>query len=586
MILCQKRRDNMQKNMPDIRNLMIAIALSISVMLCWQIFVEQPQREAEIERTKQLKENQPVEGTVLPNAPQETSTASSMELSRDERVEQHPRVRIDTNAVHGSVNLRGLRIDDLTLASYHETPDETSPEVSLLSPAGGKDSYFAEFGWLPASQGVATPTASTEWQVEQETLTASRPLVAKWDNGAGLIFSQTIASKDDYLFAVEQQVRNDSDKPVTLYPYGLISRTYADTGQHIYILHEGPIGVFDQALTEVDYEALRDDGKQSFTSTNGWLGITDKYWLTTLIPNKEARMTASMAYLQSNGQDKYQIDYRGDAVTVNPGETITITNHLFAGAKKVALLDRYGEQLGIPLFDRAVDFGMLYFLTKPIFLALTYFNSLLGNFGLAIMLLTVCIKILLFPLANKSYVAMSQLKILMPKITTIRERYADDKIKMNQEIMELYKREKVNPASGCLPLVLQIPVFFALYKVLYVTIEMRHAPFYGWITDLSAPDPTTIFNLFGLIPWDPPTMLHIGAWPIIMCITMVIQQHFNPKPTDPTQAMVMKWLPYIFLFVFASFPAGLVIYWAWNNTLSVMQQQFITRKHRAKYGIA
>lgn len=316
------------------------------------------------------------------------------------------------------------------------------------------------------------------------------------------------------------------------------------------------------------------------------MGITDKYWLAALIPQQNSPVSSGMNHFNRDGDDKYQVDFRGEAITIQPGETASVTNHFFAGAKKVGLLDKYGEELGLPLFDRAVDFGMLYFLTKPIFQALVWLHDLLGNFGLAIMALTVCIKVVLFPLANKSYVAMSQLKLLMPKITEIRERFPDDKMKMNQEIMELYKREKVNPASGCLPLLLQLPIFFALYKVLYVTIEMRHAPFYGWIQDLSAKDPTNIFTLFGVIPWDPPSMLHIGAWPIIMCITMIIQQRVNPKPNDPTQAAVMQWLPYIFLFMFAGFPAGLVIYWAWNNALSVAQQQFITRRHQAKYGLA
>ncbi len=574
-------------NMPEIRNLVIALVLCGAILFSWQVFVEQPKREAAMERAQALKETRVEDGAVRPQAPQEAAPEPEQtRMSRKQRLAASRRVNINTSAVHGSVNLRGLRIDDLTLARYHQSTDETSPEVKLLSPAGGEDSYFAEFGWLAAGQDVKTPGAKTQWTSDQSTLSETRPLHASWDNGQGLTFRQRIQARDDYLFAVEQEVENSSDQPVTLYPYGLISRTYADTGQHIYILHEGPIGVFDEALTEIDYDTLRDDGKQSHEQVKGWVGITDKYWLASLIPDQTQRMTASMNHFISNGKDKYQMDYRGQAITIQPGETVSITNHLFAGAKKVSLLDRYAEQLNIPLFDRAVDFGMLYFLTKPIFLALTYFQDLLGNFGLAIMLLTICIKILLFPLANKSYVAMSQLKDLMPKITEIRERYEDDKMKMNQEIMELYKREKVNPASGCLPLILQIPVFFALYKVLYVTIEMRHAPFYGWISDLSAPDPTTIFNLFGLIPWDPPGILHIGAWPIIMCITMVIQQQLNPKPNDPTQAMVMKWLPYVFLFIFASFPAGLVIYWAWNNALSILQQWVIMRRQKARYARA
>lgn len=573
-----------QPHMPEMRNLIIAVVLSTVVLLGWQFFIEKPKQETARLQAVELAERAQSE-TVLPNIEQH-APQQALVTSREQRIEQAPRVKINTGSVHGSVNLKGLRIDDLTLAQYKETIEDGSPEVKLLSPAGGAETYFAEFGWLSGTQGVAAPTSDSVWQTSSAALDSRRALQAQWNNGSGLLFEQTLAAKDSYLFEVQQRVTNNTDQSVTLYPYGLISRTYADKGEHFFILHEGPLGVFNDALTEQTYEDLRSDPKQSFKNTKGWLGITDKYWLTALIPDQKNPMNGNMSYFDRNGEGKYQVDYRGEAITILPGETVSVTNHFFAGAKQVTLLDRYGEMLNISLFDRAVDFGMLYFLTKPIFQALKYFNDMLGNFGLAIMLLTVCIKLVLFPLANKSYSAMSQMKLLMPKITEIRERYSDDKMKMNQEIMELYKREKVNPASGCLPMLLQIPVFFALYKVLFVTIEMRHAPFYGWIDDLSAQDPTSIFNLFGLIPWDPPQMLMIGAWPLIMCITMVLQQRLNPKPADPTQAMVLQWLPYIFLFIFASFPAGLVIYWAWNNTLSVIQQWVITQRHKMRYSTA
>ena len=567
---------------PEMRNLMLAIVLSTAVLLGWQFFIEQPKRDAAIKQAQEMQKAKAQQGdVVLPTVPAEhkSDSAPIRKLpSRSARLESSERIRLDTGALHGSINRQGLRLDDLTLANYRQTIEPDSKDVVLLSPAGGVDSYLMEFGWLPASGDAKTPTAKTEWDVDQKKLTAGETLKAKWDNGEGLKFEQSIEAKDTYLFAIEQRVTNSTDKPVTLYPYGLISRTYADTQKHYYILHEGPIGVMDQTLTEIGYETLREEGKQTLSGKDGWIGITDKYWLSAMIPAKGRAFTSTVSYVQRDGQDRYQVDYRSDAVVIQPGETASISQHVFAGAKEVTLLDRYAAELSIPLFDRAVDFGMLYFLTKPIFHALNYFFGLLGNFGLAIMLLTVCIKLMLFPLANKSYAAMSQLKLLMPKITEIKERFNDDKIKMNQEIMELYKREKVNPASGCLPMLLQIPVFFALYKVLFVTIEMRHAPFYGWVQDLSAPDPTTLFNLFGLIDWTPPHFLMIGAWPLIMCLTMVIQQRLNPKPTDPAQAMVMQWLPYLFLFLFASFPAGLVIYWAWNNSLSILQQWVITRR--------
>ncbi len=567
-------------SMPDMRNLILAVVLSTSILLGWQFFVEKPKREAAVAQAEIQRQKQAASKAADPDAVLSDAAQAPAQPARED-----VRIALDTTAVHGSVNLTGLRLDDLALKQYSQTTQNEEP-VHVLSPVGKKAAYFAEFGWLSGSKNVAVPNATTPWQSNQEAFTAQEPLVATWDNGAGLAFEQRIEAKDRFLFGIEQRVTNRGDAPVTLYPYGLISRSYADTSKHFFILHEGPIGVFNNTLSEVSYKDLRNDKSKSYDQSNGWLGITDKYWLSALIPDQTATFNGTMKYIQPNGDERYQTDYRGAAMVVQPGETIQYRSHFFVGAKEVSLLERYGEQLQIPLFDRAVDFGMLYFLTKPIFHALTYFNALLGNFGLAILALTVCIKLLLFPLANKSYASMSQLKVLMPKITEIRERFGDDKLKMNQEIMDLYKREKVNPASGCLPMLLQLPVFFALYKVLFVTIEMRHAPFYGWIHDLSAPDPTTIFNLFGLIPWDPPSMLMIGAWPLIMCATMVIQQRLNPTPSDPVQAMVMKWLPFIFLFLFASFPAGLVIYWAWNNTLSILQQWLIQQRHKSKYGTA
>jgi YidC/Oxa1 family membrane protein insertase len=335
-------------------------------------------------------------------------------------------------------------------------------------------------------------------------------------------------------------------------------------------------------LEDIQYESLRDDGARTFADARGWIGITDKYWLTALVPEAGTMFDAEYKFFKRGDHDAYQTDLRGSAMEVAVGQTAQTKVRLFAGAKVVERLDDYSAKYDIPLFDRAVDFGMLYFLTRPIFGMMTYFHSLTGNFGVAILLLTCVIKILLFPLASKSMTAMSRMKKLTPKMTELRERYKDDKMKMNQEIMALYKREKVNPVAGCLPLLLQLPVFFALYKVLFVTIEMRHAPFFGWVKDLSALDPTNLFTLFGLIPWDAPAFLHLGIWPIIMCATMVVQQRLNPKPADEIQAMVMNWMPFMFLFLFASFPAGLVIYWAWNNVLSILQQLYINMRLKQK----
>lgn len=559
---------------PEMKNLILAVVLSTTVLLGWQYLVEEPKRKVAIERAQiqKAKAKEEAEKAAALGIP------PKVEPSREDRIAGSKRVSINTEAVQGSVNLTGFRIDDLTLAKYKESLEVDAHGVVLLSPAGDASAYFAEFGWLAGTQGVKVPTVNTVWQSDQSQLSSDKPLVAHWDNGEGLRFEQQLKAEDTYLFQVEQKVTNRSDKPVTLYPYGLISRTYKDDKTKYYLVHEGPLGVYNQELVDVTYETLRKDGKQTFTNTKGWFGVTDKYWLTAIVPSQKDEFSASVNHFSGDGKDKYQTDYRGAAITLAPGETAAVTSHFFAGAKEVSLLDYYGEKLGILLFDRSVDFGSLYFLTKPIFLMLTGFHQLLGNFGLAILMLTVTIKLLLFPLANKSYRSMNQIKLLMPRITEIRERSGDDKIRMNQEIMDLYKREKVNPASGCLPLLIQLPVFFALYKVLFVTIEMRQASFYGWIKDLSVADPTNVFNLFGLIDWAPPAMFHIGAWPLIMCATMVIQQRLSPAPNDPVQAAMMKWMPVFFLVMFSSMPAGLIIYWAWNNTLSILQQWVITRR--------
>lgn len=549
----------------DLKNLVIALVLATAVMVSWQYFYEQPRQAAQravmAERARLEKARQTAE--------------AAREVKPARPVKEGPRLRISSERLHGSLALTGGRIDTLTLADYRQTLDKNSPEVALLRPAGGTDAYFSEIGLL--AQGVRVPDSHTQWQADQAVLTPQQPVTLRWDNGAGQRFEKTIALDTHYMFTVTYRIINTAGEAVTVYPYGLISRRYADTAKHSAIMHEGPLGVADGVLHDISYKELREDGTQSFTDSAGWVGITDKYWLTALIPDGGMRFDAAFKYNKKQ-KDGYQVDLRGTAMEVPPGEAAQFTMRLFAGAKQVSLLDHYRAEYSIPLFDRAVDFGMLYFLTKPIFLLLTWFHALVGNFGLAILLLTVVIKLALFPLANKSYTSMSQMKLLVPQMTELKERYADDKMKMNQEVMALYKREGVNPMSGCLPILIQIPVFFSLYKVLYVTLEMRHAPFFGWIHDLSAPDPTNIFTFFGLIPWDAPGFLHIGVWPLIMCVTMVVQQKLNPKPTDPVQATVIGYMPYIFLFLFANFPAGLVIYWAWNNTLSIAQQFAIQRR--------
>lgn len=566
---------------PEVGNLIAAMLLSVAVLIGWEYFFAGPQRDAAVSQQARSDARHP--DSVRPDlpdsaAPDANTNETRAAVSRDERLQAAPRIPIRTGSLQGSINLTGGRIDDLVLRNYRQEVEEDSPPVVLLSPSGLPSSYFAEFGWLSRA-GITVPTDETRWQTKATQLTAAQPVTLYWENEQGIRFERIISVDTFYMFTIRQRVINSSGSEIMLYPYGVISRNYADKGQHFFILHEGPLGVFNETLEEVDYETLREDGRVAFDNRSGWVGITDKYWLTALVPDRNLQVNATMKYVQGAQGDRYQVDFTAPGQAIQAGSIGEVTHSFFAGAKRVGLLDDYAKERGIPLFDRAVDFGWLYFLTKPIFVALQFFNQLLGNFGLAILALTVCIKLLLFPLANKSYKAMGQLKQLMPKIQQIKEQYADDRMAMNQAIMQLYQQEKVNPASGCVPLLIQIPIFFSLYKVLFVTIEMRHAPFYGWIQDLSAPDPTSVFTLFGLIPLDLPGFLQIGAWPIIMCITMIIQMRLNPKPADPAQAMVMQWLPFVFLFLFASFPAGLVIYWAWNNALSILQQWVIMKRH-------
>ena len=494
------------------------------------------------------------------SAPPETSPS---EL-RNTVVRSAPRVRILSDRLAGSIRLEGALIDDLTLAGYRQTVEEDSPEVVFLSPPETQNAYFARFGWIAPGRDHEIPGSDSVWTANRSTLGPGSPVTLTWKNEAGLEFSQTITLDENYMFSVIQRVRNLTDTSATLSPFGLVSRSGTPETSGFWILHEGLLGVFDNQLKEVDYDDVQDDGQISQTTTGGWIGITDKYFATALIPDQKTRNTSRFVYTAPERIDKYQADFLGASVTVGPGQTIEFPARLFAGAKEVRLLDSYAEQFGIPRFDRLVDFGWFYFLTKPIFYVIEYFYRMLGNFGLAILLLTVLIKILFFPLANKSYKSMSRLKSLQPKMMEIRDRYKEDKQRQQQAMMELYKKEGANPMSGCFPILIQIPVFFALYKVLYVTIEMRHAPFFGWIQDLSAPDPLGLLTAFGLISWNVPaelTIVNIGIWPIIMGLTMYLQQKLNPQPADPMQAKIFMFLPLVFTFLLGSFPAGLVIYW-------------------------
>lgn len=556
--------------MPETKNLIFAIILSTAVLFLWQYFYMKP-------RIEQAQQQQEVALKVAKER-NISDDAQNVPVSRKDALVSGGRIKIKTPSLHGSIALKGARFDDLTLAKYTITQDKDSPDVVLLSPSNTEQSYFAEFGWLSNNNSFDLPDSSTIWNSNNSTLSPEHPVTLTWENAQGVKFYIHVSVDKNYMFTIKREVANYSGKTIRLTPYGIINRVTDTHHKSFAILHEGALGVFGDGLTEVSWHDLEKNKKYEYSNGHGWLGFTDKYWLTALIPDANNSFDAKLTYFKRNGEDKFQADYLGQTGSIESGSSMETTSYFFAGAKEGNLIDKYATSLSIPLFDRAVDFGMLYFITKPLFKLLTFFHKLVGNFGIAIILLTVTVKLIMFPLANKSYVSMHMLKKLQPQVSEIHKRYTDDKIRANKEIMELYKNERVNPMSGCLPMLIQIPVFFALYKVLFVTIEMRHAPFFGWIKDLSEPDPTTIFNLFGLIDWAPPTLLHIGAWPIIMAITMFLQQKMSPAPADPIQAKVMKLLPVIFVFMFASFPAGLVIYWAWNNILSITQQWIITRK--------
>src|ERR1700720_4040539 len=604
--------------MTDNRNTILAVILSGLVLIAWQFFYNMPQMEkqraAERAQSELVKPAAQGGSTATPtatpqtgaapspaaNAPAANQAASAAPVSRETAIASAPRIRIDPPRVSGSISLKGARIDDLALVQFRETVDPKSPAIVLFSPSGTPEPYYAEFGWVPASNStVKLPDQNTLWQQEgANPLTPNIPVTLKYDNGDGLTFRRTIAIDDRYLFTIKDDVSNIGTAPVTLYPFALISRHGTPQVAGYYILHEGLIGYLgEEGLQEYGYKKIDDAKAVNFKVTNGWLGITDKYWASALLPDTSAQLQARFSSNLVGTVRTYQTDYLQDPQTIAIGGSGSANARLFAGAKEPGVvginfpiggLGGYNRQLELNHFDLLIDWGWFYFITKPMFLALDFFYHLFGNFGISILLVTVLVKLLFFPLANKSYASMAKMKSVQPQLAALKERYPDDKMKQQQEMMEIYKKEKINPIAGCLPVALQIPVFFSLYKVLFVTIEMRHAPFYGWIKDLSAPDPTNLFTLFGLLHFDPTQLplfghyLALGIWPIIMGITMWFQMKLNPTPPDPTQKMIFDWMPLIFTFMLAGFPAGLVIYWAWNNLLSVLQQSYIMRRNGVK----
>ena len=572
------------------QNLLIAIVVSVAILIAFQFLIGRvtppPAPPAAHAPGK----------TVAPAAPSGKAAVPTVTpkkaLSREAAIAASPHVAIDTPRLHGSIRLEGSLFDDLTLATYHVSVNPKSPEVVLLRPLGAKDPYFIELGFVGAKKGLALPGPETPWKASAGPLTPTHPVTLTWDNGAGLRFTRTISVDKYYMFTIKDSVRNTGKAPVTLFPYGIDSRSGTPPASGYYILHVGLAGYLSGHLfgsgifhDPDTYAELKVGEPRNYTSNGGWLGFTDKYWLTALIPPQQETLKARFSHTKTGGVNRYQAQFVGPPITVAPGGSALTTNRFFAGAKEVNLLDAY-TRMGIPKFDLAIDFGLFYFLTKPIFLTLQLFGEAIGNFGVGILILTLVIKLLFFPLANRSYRAMSKMKLLQPEMQKLRERFPDDKARQQQEIMALYKRVGANPLAGCLPMIVQVPVFFSLYKVLYVTIEMRHAPFFGWIHNLAAPDPTYLLNLFGLLPYAPPHLpligfLSIGAWPLIMGFTMFLQQKLNPQPVDPVQGRIMLALPLVFTFMLAHFPAGLVIYWAWNNTLSIAQQWVIMHRRGA-----
>ena len=563
---------------PDTRNLIAAASLSMLVLVIWQLYFVEPDLEAQRAEYNAAQVQDDLPSTSPDQAGTNTATLGDV---AERPVDDAMRIAIETPLMKGSLTTKGARIDDVTLTAYQETLDEDADDVTLLRKISDTAPYFAEFGWIGDNTNVALPDASTIWSASSDILSPNNDVTLTWNNGEGLVFTRLLSIDEQYMITVTDQVTSELDDTLRLLPYGLIRRfgTPATTG--IYILHEGPIGVVDTTLKERTYDDLRDEAS-AFTSeeNGGWVGFTDKYWLTALVPAQSQKSNFSMRSL-GGVEDRYQADYLGAPLVLSKGQTISYESHFFAGAKVLTMIDAYAEELNIPNFDLAIDFGWFYFMTKPFFYAINWLNGLLGNFGVAILAFTVFIRLVLYPLADKSYRSMAKMRALSPRLTKMREQYKDDRQKLNQEMMALYRQEKVNPAAGCLPILLQIPVFFALYKVLYVSIEMRHAPFFGWIKDLSEIDPTSIFNLFGLLPYSTtyiPDFLNIGLWPVAMGLSMFIQQKLNPPPPDPIQAKIFQWMPIAFTFLLAGFPAGLVIYWTWNNTLSIIQQWYITRR--------
>ena len=559
----------------DGRNVFVAIALSLAVLLLAEVFIKTPKPENNIQENVKIDKKKDEENKITPNISQLKVPEI---ISREESIQNVERIKIENNNVAGSISLRGAIIDDLSFKKYRKEL-EKEDKVIFLNPKETPNGYFVETGWTSVGDKIQVPKNDTKWEIKgNKKLTQNKDIVLEWDNKEGLIFKKIINLDDKYLFRISQEVENKTNKTIELFPYAQITRNEKPKDvTDFYILHEGFIGVFDDELKEDSYDDVKEK-KLVREANNGWLGITDKYWMTAVVPPKDENFKSTFLY--KNG---FKANYiLNNPVNIAPSTKQNSEIRLFVAAKEVTTIDTYAESQNIEKFDLVIDWGWFYFFTKPLFFIVDYFFKITGNFGIAIVLITIIIRLIFFPLANYSFRSMAKMKALQPEMVRLKEVHKDDKVKLQQEIMALYRKEKVNPASGCLPILIQIPFFFAIYKMLFISLEMRHQPFFGWIKDLSAQDPTTIFNLFGLIPWDPPGFLIIGIWPILMGLTMYLQQKLNPAPVDPIQAKIFMFFPLFLTIILAPFPSGLVVYWTINNILTIAQQWVIIKRTKVK----
>jgi YidC/Oxa1 family membrane protein insertase len=559
------------------RNVIIAVILSTAILIGWSMYFENPD-EAQRKRLELQGKTETQTNIQKPETPQTAKANPTKGISRSDALKETDRVFIENSNLSGSISLRGALIDDIILKNYRETLDKSSKPIVVLSPKKSEDGYFVESGWATTKSDVKVPDNNSVWQIrEGKKLTPASPVTLEWNNREGVVFSKKIEVDDKYLFKITETIRNEKSKTIELFHYSQITKNTKPNTENFYILHEGLIGVVDKNLKEETYSTIEKE-KKTYTGKSGWFGITDKYWMSAIIPESGKSFKAEYSFANS-----YKANFIISEPTIaNPQKSTSNTLKIFIGAKEVYPIDNYTDKEKIDRFDLSIDWGWFYFITKPLFFVIDYIFKIVGNFGVAIIILTLLVRILFFPLNNYSFKSMAKMKVLQPEMLRIKELYKDDVKRTQQEMMALYKREKVNPLSGCLPILVQIPIFFAVYKMLFVTLEMRHAPFFGWIKDLSAADPTTIFNLFGLIPWNPPSFLMIGVWPILMGITMYFQMKLNPTPPDPIQAKIFAFFPLIMTVMLATFPSGLVVYWTVSNVLTMAQQYYIMKKTTVK----